>query len=137
MRRGYPVDGDHSVRTFLREGVVYAANAGAHLTHRPTQIWIALYTSCAIFVDETIDYFPEEMPKVYLFSDRFIRKEPQGNGVLDSFADIIRRASNLYPPVSSHLIITSTLNFITANLLENETRSMKVFLSKSSCRICH
>ena len=47
-RHGYPVDGDQSGRTFLREGVVYAATAGMHLLRRPTQIWIALYTSCAI-----------------------------------------------------------------------------------------
>ncbi|KAF8549268.1 terpenoid synthase [Imleria badia] len=129
MGRGYPVDGDKSVRTFLREGVVYAANAGAHLPHRPTQLWIVLYMSCAIFVDETINYFSEEMPNIYLFSDWFIHKEPQGNGVLDTFADIIRRALNLYPPVASHLIITLTLNFVTANLLEHKMRSMKIFLA--------
>jgi hypothetical protein len=137
MGRGYPVDGDQSLRTFLREGVVYAATAGMHLPHRPTQIWIALYTSCAIYVDEAADLFPEEMPHVYLFNDRFIRKEPQGNGVLDAFADIMRRASDLYRPVASHLITTSTQNFVAANLLEYETRSMQVSPSKSPSRTCH
>jgi len=131
------VDGDQSVRTFLREGVVYAANAGLHLPHRPTQIWIALYTSCAIFVDETADYFPEEIPNIYLFNDRFIGKKPQGNGVLDAFADIMRQVSDLYLPVASHLITTSTLNFVTANLLEYETRTMKVFAPKPLSRKCH
>ena len=136
MQRGYLIDGNQSVRTYLREGVNYAATAGAHLVHRPTQIWIALYTSCAIFVEDTVDRFPTEMPNVYLFNDRFSRGEPQGNGVLDAFADIIRRASDLYRPVASHLLTTSTLNFITANLLEHETSSMKVSPSKSSSRTC-
>ncbi|KAH0831846.1 isoprenoid synthase domain-containing protein [Lanmaoa asiatica] len=126
IRRGYPVDGNPSVRTYLREGVVYAATAGVHLPHRPTQTWIALYTSCAIFVDDAVNSFLEEMPNIYLFNERFIRNEPQGNGVLDAFADIMRRASELYHPVASHLITTSTLNFVTANLLEHETRSMKI-----------
>lgn len=126
IQRGYPVDGDQSVRTYLREGVMYAATAGAHLPHRPTQIWIALYTSCAIFVDDATDRFLAEMPNIYLFNDRFIGKEQQGNGVLDAFADIMRRASELYRSVASHLITTSTLNFVTANLLEHETKSMKV-----------
>ncbi|KAF8443150.1 isoprenoid synthase domain-containing protein [Boletus edulis BED1] len=125
-RRGYLVDGDQSVLTFLREGVVYAATAGAHIPHRPTQIWIALYTSCAIYVDEAADLFPEVLPDVYLFNDRFICKETQGNGVLDAFADVMRRASDLYRPVAAPLIITATQNFVTANLLEYETRSMKI-----------
>lgn len=137
MRRGYPVDGDQSVRTYLREGVVYAATAGVHLPHRPTQIWIALFTSCAIFVDDAANRFIAEMPNIYLFNDRFIAKEPQGSGVLDAFADIIRRATDLYRPVASHLITTSTLNFVTANLLEHETTSMEVLSSKSLSRTCH
>ncbi|KAH0831860.1 isoprenoid synthase domain-containing protein [Lanmaoa asiatica] len=126
MRHGYPVDGDPSVRTYLREGVIYAATAGVHLPHRPTQIWIALYTSCTIFVDDAVNRFQAEMPSIYLFNERFIRNELRGNGVLDAFADIIRRASDLYHPVAYHLITTSTLNFVTANLLEHETRSMKI-----------
>jgi len=120
------VDGKTSVRTFLREGVVYAATAGRHIPHRPTQIWIALYTSCAIFVDEAADQFPEDMPSVYLFNDRFIRNEPQGSGVLDAFADVLRRASDLYRPVACHLINTATLNFVAANILEYETKTMKI-----------
>ncbi|KAG8214413.1 isoprenoid synthase domain-containing protein, partial [Butyriboletus roseoflavus] len=126
MQRGYLTDGDQSVRTYLREGVNYVATAGAHLPHRPTQIWIALYTSCTIFVDEMIDGFPAEMPNIYLFNDRFSRGESQGNGVLDVFADLIRWASELYRPVASQLIATSTLNFVAANLLEHETRSMEI-----------
>ena len=137
IRRGYPVDGDQSVRTFLREGVVYGATAGGHLPHRPTQIWIALYTSCAIFLDEAADLFQEEMPNIYCFNDRFIRKEPQGSGVLDAFADIMRRGSDLFRPVASQLITTSTLNFVTANLLEYETKSMQVSISVTRLKTCH
>ena len=137
IRRGYPVDGDLSVRTYLREGVSYAATAGVHLPHRPTQIWIALYTSCAIFVDDTPNRFPTELPHIYLFNDQFIRREPQGSDVLDAFADIIRRASDHYRPVASQLIITSTMNFVTATLLEYDTSSMKVPPSKSLSKICY
>ena len=137
IRRGYPVEGDLSVRTYLREGVSYAVTAGVHLPHRPTQIWIALFTSCAIFVDETPNRFPTELPNIYLFNVRLIRREQQGSAVLDAFADITRRTSDLYRPVASQLIITSTMNFVTATLLEYETSSMKVSPSKSSSRKCH
>ena len=124
------MEGEPSVVTYLRDGVMYAATAGVHLSHRPTQIWIALYTSCAIYMDDAADRFTEEMPDIYRFNDRFISNEPQGNSVLDAFADIMRRASELYQPVASHLITTATMNFVTANLLEHQTRAMKVRLLK-------
>lgn len=98
---------------------------------------MAQLLACGIFVDEVDNHFPEEMSNVYLFNTRFIRKEPQGNGILDAFADVIRRASDLYPPIASHLITTSALNFVTANLLEHETGCMKVLLLKLPLRTCH
>lgn len=128
-RRGYPVDGVNSVRTFLPLGVSYAGTAGAHLSHRPTLTWIALYTSCSFFVDEISQRFPEEMPNMYRFNDKFIRGEPQGCAVLDAYADLNRRTSELYPPVASQLITASTLNYVAANLLEYETKSMKVCIT--------
>ncbi|KAG8214421.1 isoprenoid synthase domain-containing protein, partial [Butyriboletus roseoflavus] len=126
MQRGYPVDGDPAVLTCLRLGVEYAATAGVHLPHRPTQIWIALYTAYATIVDDATNHFVAEIPNIYLFNERFIRRKPQGSALLDAFADIIHRASDHYQPIASHLIITSTLNFVTATLLENETSSMKI-----------
>lgn len=127
-QRGYPMDSDF--RPYLWYGVVYAANTRRHLPHRPTQIWIVLYIACTIYIDDVSDRFPEEMANIYIFNDRFIRKETQENPILDAFADILRRVSDLYLPVASHLITTSTLNFITAMMLEHETKHMKVW-SKS------
>lgn len=125
IRRGYPVDGDHSVRTFLRVGAGYGAIAGGHLD-RPTQIWLALYTSSVTYIDETSTHFPSEIPNIYLFNDRFIGGRRQGNAVLDALADLIRRAPDLFQAIPSKLIMTSSLNFVTANLLEYETASMQV-----------
>lgn len=118
---------------------MYAATAGVHLHDRATQVWIALYTSCAIFVDDAADRFPAEMRNIYRFNDRFVEKEPQGSGVLDAFADIMRRASELFRPVASHLVTTATMNFVTAALLEHETKSMKVRARPMGCvwRTCH
>ncbi|KAG8214403.1 isoprenoid synthase domain-containing protein [Butyriboletus roseoflavus] len=126
IRRGSPVDGDPSLRTCLRVGVSYVATAGVYLRHRPTQIWIALYTSCICLLDDTAKRFPAEMPNIYQFNNRFIRREPQGSAVLDAFADLIRRASDFYPPIACHLLTTLTMNVVTATLLEHETSSMKI-----------
>ena len=137
IQRGYPVYDDPGVLKCLRLGVEYAATAGVHLPHRPTQIWIALYTAYATVVDDATNHFLAEIPNIYLFNERFIRRQPQGSAVLDAFADIIHRASDLYRPIASHLIITSTLNFVTATLLEHETSSMKVSPSNIPLTTCH
>ncbi|KIJ60371.1 hypothetical protein HYDPIDRAFT_170274 [Hydnomerulius pinastri MD-312] len=126
VRRGYPMEGEVSVRTYLRDGVMYGATAGGHLHHRPTQIWISLWTSCAIFVDETFSRFPSEVAHTYQFNDRFIRRQAQGNGVLGALADLLHQTPELFNAVASNLVTTSILNFVTACLLEHETRDMKI-----------
>lgn len=119
------MEGDHSVRTFLRVGVVYAATTGVHLP-RPTQIWIALYTACLTYVDEIPVRFPSGIPDIYLFTDRFFGRQRQGSSILDALADIIRRAPDLFQPIPSRLVMTSSLNYFTASLLEYETETMQV-----------
>ena len=125
--------GDHSVQTLLREGVGYAATAGGHLD-RPTQIWLAFYTSSTTYIDGVPFRFPLEIQNIYLFNDRFMWGQ-QGNVVLGALADLIRQAPDLFQPIPSKLIMTSSLNFITANLLEYETTSMQV-LTLTLSRAC-
>ena len=135
IRRGYVVEGDHSVRMCLRVGIDYAATAGGHLT-RPTQLWVALYTACLIYVDEIPVHFPSEIPKIYLFNNWFLGRQPQENVTLDALVDLICRAPDLFRPIPSRLITTTSLNFFTANLLEDETASMQV-LPLFSLRTCN
>ena len=110
----------------MRDGVKYATDGARNYTHRPTQIWMALYITVNYFIDDLPSRFPSEIPNVYLFNDRFIKKQEQGNAVLDALADIIREAPSLFPPVLSNLITTASLSFITATLLDCETVSMQV-----------
>lgn len=126
------MEGDLSVLTFLRVGVAYAATGGRHL-NRPTQIWLALYTSCITYVDEIPTRFPSDIPDIYLFADRFFGMKKQGNPTLDALADVFRQVPDLFLPIPSKLIMTSSLNFITANLLEYETESMQVCIKITLC----
>ena len=129
IRRGYLMDGTPSVRTYLREGVTYTATVCGHLPHRPTQIWAALYLACSFFVDDAMARFPSEITNIYQFNQRFVRGQAQGNGVLDAFADLLHQVPDLFQPASSNLIVTSTLNSVTGNLLEHETKSMQVHIA--------
>ncbi|KAH7885529.1 isoprenoid synthase domain-containing protein [Phlebopus sp. FC_14] len=127
IRRGYPMDGHRSVRTYLREGAVYSATALAHLDHQPTRIWAALFTSCGLFVDDAASR-ASEVGYVYQFNDRFIQKEAQHNGVLDALADLLRETSVHFLPIPANLVTTSILNFVTASLLAYETKDMDVLI---------
>ncbi|KAF9226094.1 terpenoid synthase, partial [Gyrodon lividus] len=131
VQRGYPVSSSDpfSVLSYLRQGTIYGATAGAHLsgTHRAFQIWIALFTAYAICVDDMSSRFPEEMANIRAFNDRFVRGEEQGNQVLDALAGTLRETPMVFGgPVPANLVTTSALNFVTANVIEWETRGMQI-----------
>ena len=126
----YLMDGTPSLRTYLRDGAAYTAAVCAHLPRRPTQIWIALYTACITYVDDALTGFPLEKTNIYRFNERFSQGQAHGNGILDALTDLLHQVPRLgFQPVSSNLIVTSTLDFVTANLLEHETKSMQVLPS--------
>ncbi|KAF8132098.1 isoprenoid synthase domain-containing protein [Boletus edulis] len=126
VRRGYPMSDDHSLRRYLQDGVNYVATTARHYTHRPTQVWMVLYTAAAFYVDDVPFRFPSEIPKLYLFNDRFVKRQEQENVVLDSLADIICGAPDFFRPILSNLITTSTLDFVTSTLVDLETASMQI-----------
>jgi hypothetical protein len=118
-----------SILTCLRQGTVYGATSGAYLsgTDRALQIWVGIFTGYAICIDDIPGRFPEEMPNIRAFNDRFMRGEKQGNTMLDGFAATLREIPRVFGgSVSANLVTTSILNFVTANVLEWETRDMKI-----------
>ncbi|KAF5360314.1 hypothetical protein D9758_009124 [Tetrapyrgos nigripes] len=120
-RRGYILE---SLRPFLPGGVVMATTSYSHLEDVSARIYIALYTGYLIYLD---DVFEHDVTAVEVFNDRFVSHRKQKDPVLDDFADLLRRAPKLWPnKVVSNLIITSTLNLVTALLLENQTRDMRL-----------
>ncbi|KAF9237727.1 isoprenoid synthase domain-containing protein [Melanogaster broomeanus] len=130
-RRGHPVStsGPFSVHTSLREGIAFGAIASVHLsdTHRALQIWNALFTGYAFCVDDMPRRFPEEMPNISAFNDRFVRGEKQGNAVLDALSDVMKEIPRVFGgPVPANLVMTSALNFVTGTVIERETMDMQI-----------
>ncbi|KAF8889652.1 isoprenoid synthase domain-containing protein [Infundibulicybe gibba] len=123
-RRGYPVSEtleSHSIHPFLPGGVVMATTAYRHLTDQSTRIFIALYTAFLIYLD---DVFRHDVSAISQFNDRFINQQPQGDAVLDSFANLLLECPQHFGRFASNMIVTSTLNLVTAMLLEYETCGM-------------
>jgi hypothetical protein len=123
--RGYPMEGTKSLAPFIPGGVAMATTAYAHLTNKSTQIFISLYTAFLIYIDDIFQY---DIDAVREFNERFVLRKSQGDQVLDCFANLLLELPKHFSRVAANIMITSTLNLVTALLLEYETRGMAVNL---------
>ncbi|KII83917.1 hypothetical protein PLICRDRAFT_179951 [Plicaturopsis crispa FD-325 SS-3] len=121
LRRGYLMEGPKSLGPFVPGAVAMATTAYAHLPDKEGQILMCLYTTFLIYLD---DVFNEDIDTVREFNERFIHREPQGDEVLDNFADLLLQIPKYFGRVVANIMITSTLNLVTALLLEYETQGM-------------
>lgn len=129
-RRGYPLEGKNSLKPFIPGGVAIATTAYAHIEDLPTRIAICLFTACAIYAD---DMFHNNAAVVDEFNERFVQNQTQADVILEAFAELIREMAVHFKRVVANIIVTSTLNGVTALLLEYETQGMKVSIGSRSC----
>ncbi|KAJ3801877.1 isoprenoid synthase domain-containing protein [Lentinula aff. detonsa] len=122
-KRGYIVEGPDPLKPFIPAGVTTAFTSYAHLGNTSAQVWIALYTACAVYCD---DKFQKDTDAVAVFSERLMRGQPQEDRALDAFADLILEIPRHFPRVTANIMVTSTLNFVNALLLEDQTKGLKV-----------
>ena len=126
--RGWSSATISSIRPFLPGGVIMATTAYAHLTSESTRIFVALYTAALIYLDDT---FQHDIRGVSSFNERFMRNEAQEDGVLEGFASLLREAPDYFGCVPSNIIVTSTLNLVTALSLEHGLQQTQVCCSFS------
>ena len=84
--------------------------------HQSTRIYIALYTAALIYLDDT---FQQDIQGVSTFNERFVNNKPQEDPVLEGFGVLLRTATLHFDHVPSNIILTSTLNLVTALSLEH------------------
>ncbi|KAG0706252.1 isoprenoid synthase domain-containing protein [Suillus ampliporus] len=125
VNRGFPMDGDNSIRPWMVIGVAMMSNPYAHLPDRATRMWICLLTVVGVYIDDMMNK-GKDLVHVYRFNERFTSYQPQGDPVMNAFDALVREAACLYPPPASNRIVTSSLNFITSILLDNETKDMQI-----------
>jgi hypothetical protein len=129
VRRGYPMEGPNSLAPFIPGGVVMVITAYAHLTDKSTRLFISLYTAFLIYTDDVFQY---QVDAVREFNERFVAQKRQEDPVLDSFASLLLEFSQHFSTIASNIMITSTLNLVTALSLEYDTRGMGVIAIHSS-----
>ncbi|KAJ7706343.1 isoprenoid synthase domain-containing protein [Mycena rosella] len=117
-KRGWPPE---TINKYLPGGVVMGSTGYSHLSNRSTRILIAIYTACGIYLD---DVFKKDVEVVSLFNQRFFEHAPQGDPVLDCFAQVLLELGSHFERVVSNIMVTSTLNAVSALTLEASTQGM-------------
>ncbi|KAG1878761.1 hypothetical protein F4604DRAFT_1903023 [Suillus subluteus] len=122
INRGYPMD---AILPYMAVGVAIMSNAYDHLPDRATKMWICLFTAVSTCIDDIMTR-AENLVHVCRFNERFANCQPQEHPVLNTFDELLREVACHYSAPVSNLIVTSSLNFISSILLDNETQDMPI-----------
>lgn len=125
IKRGFPMDGTYSIREYMDVGVLLASNGYAHLPDHAARMWMSLFATVTTRIDDMM-IKGEDMVHVYHFNERFISCQPQGDPILSALDVLLRELNCLHSPLVSNLIIASTLNFMSSNCLDKETKDMQI-----------
>ncbi|TFK66623.1 terpenoid synthase [Pluteus cervinus] len=125
-RRGSLLESDkskRSLRRFIPMGVIIASTSYRHLPHQSTKAFIALYTALLIYVDDIFQYNIEDIKR---FNERFVRREPQGDALLDYLAQLFMEFEEHFDPFASKIMLTASMDFMTAQILEYTMEEMQL-----------
>ncbi|KIJ29346.1 hypothetical protein M422DRAFT_188608, partial [Sphaerobolus stellatus SS14] len=122
--RGYfSAHGTESLKPYMPGGLSMSANAYSHLENPSTKIFICLYTAFLIYLD---DCFQKDVEAVTEFNERFVSSREQKGKLLDDFASLLIEVPTHFCKIASNIIITATLNLVTALLIEQEAKKLKL-----------
>ncbi|KAG2369199.1 isoprenoid synthase domain-containing protein [Suillus spraguei] len=127
INRGYPMD---TILPYMTVGVTMMSNAFDHLPDRATKIWICFFTTLCVCIDDMKKV--EDLAHVYHFNERFANCRPQEHPVMNALDGLLREAACHYSALASNLIVTSSLNFMSSIVLDNETQDMPISLQAPS-----
>ncbi|KAK0432603.1 uncharacterized protein EV420DRAFT_1755377, partial [Desarmillaria tabescens] len=96
--RGYALD---ALRPYLVTGLNITASAYHHLDDVNVKVYIAFYTTFAIYFDDVYPDDPDALVGVPIFTKHFASSEKQPNKMLDDFANILAEASQLFGEVTA------------------------------------
>ncbi|KAF4909022.1 Alpha-cuprenene synthase COP6 [Colletotrichum fructicola] len=113
--------GTHSWNCF-QMGITYSA-ACLPKHSLEVQVYIGTYTWLGILIDDETSKSPEDCSK---FIERFAAGEKQPTPLLEGWAELMRLAYKYWDPVVANFIVTASLNFVNANVLENRQEFKKL-----------
>ncbi|KAF8638694.1 hypothetical protein AX17_002016 [Amanita inopinata Kibby_2008] len=115
--RGICLEGPVTIASYIPLGVVLASTAYAHLTDHETRVYIALYTSALVAVEDVCSH---DFDLLKAFCHRFIRGRPHGHPILDCYDLILRELPDYFDLVVADMMLQSNMDFVVALVLEYE-----------------
>ncbi|TFK66361.1 terpenoid synthase, partial [Pluteus cervinus] len=119
-RRDIPVD---SLLPYIHVGSCLINMAYGYLPDQSTQTFLALYTALLVYVD---DAFFDDIDAIRYFHKRFITGQPQATPALDSLVKLLQEVPEHYDDLAANIILTSSLNFITAPVFDYDLKSTTI-----------
>jgi hypothetical protein len=107
----------------LDVGIAIADTAYRHLTNHSTRVFVALWTALLTHVD---DYYKIYADGLEDFFPRFMRQEPQRYPALDQIVTMIHEIPQHWGTISSNLILTSEMDYLTSSIIDSSIEDMKV-----------
>jgi hypothetical protein len=117
VKRGWSASTQAAARIFLHSGVAMSLTAYAHICHS-TQIFITIYASLMIYLDDIAA--KENLDLLKAFSKDLLEKRSHGHEVFDAIAEIFREIPEYYGDLTGGMILSSSLRFISAIVMEQE-----------------
>lgn len=78
-------------------------------------MYVGIYSWLGLLLDDETDKAPEHFSA---FIERFAHGAKQPTPLLEGWAELMRWAFKLWDPVVANFIVSSSLNFVNANVLE-------------------
>jgi hypothetical protein len=118
INRGWSEKTLAAARIFLIPSLGISRTAYAHLPNTSTQIFIAIYTTLLIYVDDICS--KQNIDLLKSFSKVLLIEGKHGNEVLDALSEILLEIPKHYGDFVGSIILSSTLRYITSIVLEEE-----------------
>lgn len=119
-KRGYIIPEDETLKRFIPGGVAMARNAYLHQSME-IQVYTCLYTAFLIYLD---DMFERDITPVQEFNHNFVTRTPHKYRLLQHFDALLLEMPSIFGTVVANMMTTSTLNLVTALLLEAEMQGV-------------
>lgn len=120
MKRGFDTE---LLKKPLDVGIAIGDTAYKHLDNYSTRVFIALWTGLLTHIDDFYEVYSDGLKD---FFHCFIHQKPQRHEALDQVVAMIREIPQHWGTISSNLILTTEMDYLTSTIIDGAIEDMEV-----------